>query len=200
MCCTSCSTCRFLQTCFRGRPSDGLSVSVMVFHRSRFSMARTTFATMTYKTIINGVLIEADTVKEILALAAAAPGSGPSKQRSEEDELLPAASAAKTKKIVVRNDRHPKAAEVSLTYHILNAIRKQGLKGAESSALQPIVGGNIQALGSKLRPVKRVLQHLGYPSLEDVYRANRRDKKSIWLPGPKIEEAIERVRQIEGTR
>lgn len=171
---------------------------------------------MAYKINVNGVQIEADTLKEALALAKEiapqptvkpAPAQQPANPHSaaapvRAQMIAPMLATAEAVDIFAEF-RKPRAYvnEASMAAAFLSKVAEGGNEGVESKELMTIVGADHpRGFGSKVRPVKRVLADLGYLTTEDVFEWQRthNGKESVWLPGPRIGEALERTKAAAG--
>ncbi|GAB3467172.1 hypothetical protein [Polaromonas eurypsychrophila] len=170
---------------------------------------------MAYKINVNGVQIEADTLKEALALAKeiapqAVAKPGPVAASVNLTRPVPA-RAQLIAPIITTNEapdifaefRKPRAYvnEASLAAAFLSRIYEAGSDGVESKDLMGIVGADHpRGFGAKVRPVKRVLADLGYANPENVFEWQRvhQGKESVWVPGPLIDEALEKAKAAAG--
>jgi len=161
---------------------------------------------MAYKINVHGVIVEADTLKEALALAKEISPE-PAKPAVRATVPAPVVQPVVQKQQAdLSSQFRPSPAqlgEAAITVAFLSAIASAGDSGVESKDLMSVVGADQpRGFGSKVRPIKRVLSTLGFSEPQDAFRWERvhNGRESVWLPGPKLPEALLRAKEATGQK
>ena len=138
---------------------------------------------MGFKINIRGYEVTASSAAELAALIREFPAENQPRKPGRPRVILN-----------LKSRRHSQSPEEKMTIAFLSALATAGPKGTSTETIMPIL--NVKAgrgVGGRCAKINNLLSKIGFPDSDEIYTNPRLAEGRVWRPGPRIQEALEKL-------